>query len=83
MKRLQRLQIYVYGLLFSLLALMQPAQAAGECSTTGGICEKFVGKIGAFFTEISDLSLWLVLMFLAVTFIFFAFYKINGASKRT
>ncbi len=83
MKYFMRVQTYIYGLLFSMFALMQPAQAAGECSTAGGICQKFVDKIGTYFTEISDLSLWLVLMFLAITFIFFAFYKINGASKRT
>ncbi len=83
MKYFMRVQTYIYGLLFSMFALMQPAQAAGECSVTGGLCDKFVGKIGAMFTEISDLSLWLVLMLLAISFIFFAFYKINGASKRT
>lgn len=83
MKYLRRAQAYIYGLLFSMLALMQPAQAVGECSTTTGLCNSFVAKLGPMFTEVTDLSLYLVLMLLAVAFIFFAFYKISGASKRT
>jgi len=82
MKLLSRFQTYLYGLMLSMLVTMQSAYAAGECSTTTGLCQKFVDKMSGMFTEVSDLSLYLVLALLGIAFIFFAFYKISGASKR-
>ena len=82
MKLLSRFQTYLYGLVLSMLVTMQSAYAAGECSVTGGFCQKFVDKMSGMFTEVSDLSLYLVLALLGIAFIFFAFYKISGASKR-
>ncbi|MEY3218747.1 MAG: hypothetical protein RIT27_104 [Pseudomonadota bacterium] len=75
---------WVVGGLVSVAVLASTsAQAANECTSTTGICSKLVSGMGGMFTDITELSIWLVLGLLGIAFIFFAFYKISGASKRT
>lgn len=83
MKLLQRMQTYLLGLLFSMLAFIQSAQAAGECTNTTGLCTTFVTKLGPMFTDINDLTFWLVLFLLGVVFVFFVFHKIRSGANRS
>jgi hypothetical protein len=68
-EKVASVQNWVAAMTIGALVSTGEAEAAGECAATSTICQKFVDGAGPVFVDIKELSFWLVLGLLTITFI--------------